>query len=106
MTCWRTNLPVDLFADSIYRSQFAVAHFGARFTKYLTIILTLSISGSGLQCAQISLRNILRQFTKTSSDDLTRFCNLIVLKKKPCILHKLYCTLDIYRKSIATLALS
>jgi len=55
--------------------------------------------------ATSSLGNIVSSFTNTVSDDLT-ILQVNCIREKPCILHKMFCKLDIYRKLIVTLALS
>ena len=85
---------------------------GAEFTKYLTIsrkiiikFIVKSSYDSDLWCANISLRDIIGQFTNTISDDLT-ILQVYRTQEKPCTLHKMLCKLDIRRKTVVTLSLS
>ena len=80
----------------------------ARFTKYLTIyrkIVVRSTYDSDLRRAKTSFRNIVSYFTNTILDDLT-ILQVNWTEENPCVLRKMFCKLNVRRKSILTLALS
>ena len=54
---------------------------------------------------EISLANIISQFTNAISDDLT-ILRVNRTEEKPCAFRMMFCKLDVRRKSIVTLALS
>jgi len=69
------------------------------------IIRVRSTYDSDFQHDKISLRNVVSQFTNTVSDDLM-ILQVNHAEEKPCVLRRMFCKLDVLRKSIITLALS
>ena len=61
------------------------------------VFAAIDLDDSDLKCAKIFLRNIVSEFTNTVSDDLQFY---------ECVLCRMFCKLDVRRKSIVTLALS
>ena len=58
-----------------------------------------------LQRAEISLRSVISLITNTISDDLT-ILQVNRAKEMFCVLRKVFCKLDVRRKSIVILTLS
>ena len=84
--------------SAVYRTSYDLSEVCLKF-------IVKSTYDSDLRCANISLRDIVSQFTNTISDDVM-ILQANRTQKKPCVLREIFCKSDVCRKSTVTLQLS